>query len=275
MRLLLSCLVVGLVLAGCSSAEEGVDEADELAEGLAAMYAGDHPDPDDVAEGDCFADALLAATTPEQLRDGGLVDASYVVVTEIPALPEDLAGTVADAQLACTDFVEDSTAAQVSITKGRLDARGVRGLPARHPGRRSDPGQRHRVVDGLVGGPGPGPAQRGPGELRRSVTRGGPIQHGPGGSPAVTSMGCGPAPHREGPAHRGGDTHVHPAHPRTLHAPRRAPRPARHLARGVRHPHHGVARGHLRLHRRRHVRRRRPVRVARGGDGQLGAARAG
>ncbi len=122
MRLLLSCLVVGLVLAGCSSAEEGVDETG-LAEGLAAMYAGNNPDPDDVSEGDCFADALLAATTPEQLRDGGLVDASYDVVTEIPALPEDLAGTVADAQLACTDFVEDSTAAQVSITKGRLDAR--------------------------------------------------------------------------------------------------------------------------------------------------------
>ena len=129
MRLLLSCLVVGLVLAGCSLVDEeppspdtAVDEA-ALAKGLAAMYAGDNPDPDDVAEGDCFADALLAATDPEQLRDGGLVDASYVVVTEIPALPEDLAGTVADAQLACTDFVEDSTAAQISITKGRLDAR--------------------------------------------------------------------------------------------------------------------------------------------------------
>ena len=128
MRLLLSCLLIGLVLSGCSSAEEEPPAPDatiaeaRLAEGLAAMYAGDNPDPDDVAEGRCFADELLASTMPEVLREGGLVDASYAVVTEIPALAEDLAGTVADAQLACTDFIEDSTAAQVSITKGRLDA---------------------------------------------------------------------------------------------------------------------------------------------------------
>ena len=128
MRLLLSCLLVGFVLAGCTSSEDEppppattVDEA-ALAEGLAAMYAGDNPDPDDVAEGECFADELLASTMPDVLRDGGLLDASYAVVTEIPTLAEDLAGTVADAQLACTDFVEDSTAAQVSITKGSLDA---------------------------------------------------------------------------------------------------------------------------------------------------------
>lgn len=127
MRLLLSCLVVGLVLSGCSAHEEPsptpgatVDEA-AVATGLAAMYAGDNPEPEDVREGDCFADELLDATTPEQLREGGLVDASYAVVTEIPVLEQDLAGTVADAQLACTDFVEDSTAAQVSVTKGRLD----------------------------------------------------------------------------------------------------------------------------------------------------------
>ncbi len=127
MRLLLSCLLVGLVVSGCSASEDPsppaptVDEA-ALADGLAAMYAGDNPQPDDVSEGDCFADELLATTTPDQLRDGGLVDASYVVVTEIPTLDEELAGTVADAQLACTDFIEDSTAAQGSITKGRLDA---------------------------------------------------------------------------------------------------------------------------------------------------------
>ena len=128
MRLLLFCLLVGLVLSGCSSSDDEppapdatVDEA-ALAEGLAAMYAGDNPQPDDVSEGDCFADGLLAATTPEQLREGGLVDASYAVVTDIPTLDEDLAGTVADAQLACTDFIEDSTAAQSSITRGRLDA---------------------------------------------------------------------------------------------------------------------------------------------------------
>ena len=85
------------------------------------MYAGDNPDPDDVTEGDCFAEELMATSSAEELRAGGLVDDSYAVVTAIPTLEEELAGTVADAQLACTDFIEDSTAAQVSITKGRLD----------------------------------------------------------------------------------------------------------------------------------------------------------
>ena len=128
MRLLLSCLVVGFVLSGCSSSEDAPPAprppADEpaLAEGLAAMYAGDNPDPDDLTEGECFADALLSSTSPEVLREGGLVDASYVVVTEITTLAEGLAGDVADVQLVCTDFIEDSTAAQVSITKGSLDA---------------------------------------------------------------------------------------------------------------------------------------------------------
>jgi len=124
-RALLFCLLVGL--SSCTSAEEDppaaaptVDEA-ALADGLAAVYAGDNPDPDDVTEGDCFADALLASTTPEELRAGGLVDASYAVVSEIPVLDAGLAGLVADAQLACTDFVADSTAAQVDVTKGRLD----------------------------------------------------------------------------------------------------------------------------------------------------------
>lgn len=128
MRLLLACLLVGSVMSSCSSSEETpppasatVDRA-ALADGLAAMYAGDNPQPHDVREGDCFAAELLGATTPDQLRDGGLVDASYVVVSEIPALGEELAGAVADAQLACTDFIEDSTAAQGSITKGRLDS---------------------------------------------------------------------------------------------------------------------------------------------------------
>ena len=129
MRTLLCCLLVGplLSLTACTSSDEEptaaaptVDEAG-LVEGLEAMYAGDNPDPDDLTEGDCFADALLASTSPEMLRDAGLVDASYAVVTDIPKLEGDLAGPVADAQLGCTDFIEDSTAAQVAITKGGLD----------------------------------------------------------------------------------------------------------------------------------------------------------
>ena len=129
MLLVLLVLLVTWGAAGCSGDPAGrepspspvVDEG-ALAEGLAALYAGDHPDREDVREGDCFAEALLGSTMPAALQDSGLVGADGRVATEIPPLGDDVAGLVADAQLACTDFIADSTAAQVSVTKGRLDA---------------------------------------------------------------------------------------------------------------------------------------------------------
>jgi hypothetical protein len=122
-----SCVLVVLTTSCSSPSAAPPDPAptvDEraVAEGLAALYAGDGPDREDVREGDCFAEELLGSTEPEELRAGGLLDASYAVPEELPALDPGLAGPVADAQLACTDFIADSTAAQVSITKGRLDA---------------------------------------------------------------------------------------------------------------------------------------------------------
>lgn len=125
--LLCPLLLLTVLLGGCSSPTDDPPPASSgaapvpLTEGLAAMYAGDNPDPEDQREGDCFAERLLADTTTTELQEGGLVDEARAVVTEIPTLDGGLAGTVADAQLACTDFVADSTAAQVSITKGRLD----------------------------------------------------------------------------------------------------------------------------------------------------------
>lgn len=128
MKALVSCLLVVLAT-GCSPPDAEpprpaptVDEG-AVAEGLATLYAGDNPDAEDLREGECFAEQLLGSTMPGALREGGLLDASYAVVEQIPPLEEDLAGPVADAQLACTDFVADSTAAQSSISKGRLDAR--------------------------------------------------------------------------------------------------------------------------------------------------------
>ncbi len=137
MRLLLSCLLVVLATACSSVGEPGpgssdpgspggsVPPADEAAvsAALAAMYAGDDPDAEDRREGECFAEELLAAATPAELREGGLLDASYAVVRETPTLTEPVAGRVADAQLACTDFVADATAAQDAVAKGGLDRR--------------------------------------------------------------------------------------------------------------------------------------------------------
>ena len=126
----MSCLLVLSGLSACSEPSEPADPApapatsydeEALAEGLAAMYAGDHPDAEDRREGACFAGELLGSTMPAALQSGGLLDEDGRVATEVPVLDPDLAESVADAQLACTDFVADATAAQVSISKGDLD----------------------------------------------------------------------------------------------------------------------------------------------------------
>jgi len=125
-RLLLSVAMLVLALASCQS--EGADPADgptpdqaEIRSGLAALFAGDHPGARETTEGDCFAERLTRAVSTQELRSAGVLDASYDVVTEPPPLPADVAGEWADAQLACTDFVEASTRAQVKVTKGDLD----------------------------------------------------------------------------------------------------------------------------------------------------------
>jgi hypothetical protein len=126
-RRVLCCLLVllGPALVACSDGPAPAPPAsfDEgaVAQGLAAMYAGDHPDAEGRREGACFAEELLGSTMPAALQEGGLLDAQGRVATEVPVLEEPLAGRVADAQLACTDFLADATAAQVSISKGDLD----------------------------------------------------------------------------------------------------------------------------------------------------------
>lgn len=129
---LVTGLVVSLVLAlgGCQSSGSDADagsgdgptaDPSSIRADLASLFAGDHPGARENAEGKCFAEELTAAVSPEQLRSAGVLDASYDVVEEPPPLPEDVAGDWADAQLACADFVEASTRAQVKVTKGDLD----------------------------------------------------------------------------------------------------------------------------------------------------------
>ena len=124
-RLLLAALA--LALGGCQSedaqpADGSSPDAAEIRAALAAQFAGDHPGTRETTEGRCFAEKLTTALSPEELRSAGVLDASYDVVTEPPPLPADVAGEWADAQLACTDFIDASTRAQVKVTHGDLDA---------------------------------------------------------------------------------------------------------------------------------------------------------
>ena len=123
--LLLAALA--LALSGCQSdaaqpADGPTPDAGEIRAALAALFAGDHPGTRETTEGACFAEKLSQAVSPQELRSAGVLDSSYDVVTEPPPLPADVAGEWADAQLACTDFVEASTRAQVKVTHGDIDS---------------------------------------------------------------------------------------------------------------------------------------------------------
>jgi hypothetical protein len=116
-----------LAAAGCSGDEPaGSDSPDpalaDARAGLAALFAGDHPGARDVANGECFAEELTATTSLDALQAAGVLDSSYDVVADLPPLREDVAQAWADAQFACTDFVEESTRAQQAATKGGVEA---------------------------------------------------------------------------------------------------------------------------------------------------------
>ena len=158
MRSPVVCLLVAL-LAACSSsptdspdgrasgAPAAYDEA-AVRDGLAGLFAGDDPRPRDVRAGECFADRLLSDTSPEELREGGLVADDGGAAAELPPLSPDLAGTVADAQLACIDVVDSSTRALTAVRKGDLDAEAYGGCLRRELPRSA---QRAALVATLTG----------------------------------------------------------------------------------------------------------------------------
>ncbi len=126
-RALLVALACWPVLVGCSGESSPKDEAagpdaDAVRAELVALFAGDHPGKDSTEAGECFADELLDEVTPAQLREGGVLDAEFDVNREVTALDRTVAEAWTDAQLACTDFVAESTKAQDDLTNGKLDA---------------------------------------------------------------------------------------------------------------------------------------------------------
>lgn len=125
--LVLAAALLAFTLSGCDEADppaatgSGGDPAAIRAD-LAALYAGDHAGAEETASGDCFAEAFTGLTTQEQLLDAGVLDASYAVVAELPPLPPEVADAWVEAQFGCSDFVEESTNAQVKISKGKIDS---------------------------------------------------------------------------------------------------------------------------------------------------------
>jgi hypothetical protein len=125
----LAALLTGVLLvcgSACDARSDGSSEGPDpdrnaIRQGLADVVARARPGPGEAGEGQCFGNTLMGQTTPEQLQDAGVLDASYRVVDHLPKLPEDLAEVWARAQLRCTDFVERSAQAQEEISHGGID----------------------------------------------------------------------------------------------------------------------------------------------------------
>lgn len=119
----LPALLMGLLLgsvSGCDGQAVGPEpDRGAIRSGLAAVVTDQSGSPTD--EGTCFANTLMGQATPAQLRDAGVLDASYRVVEHLPSLPEGLAETWARAQLRCTDFVASSAEAQATLSHGAID----------------------------------------------------------------------------------------------------------------------------------------------------------
>ena len=95
-------------------------EADVRA-GLVELYTLDDETPDVVAEGGCFADALLARLSLDELVQAGVVEDDGSVTVAIPMLDVDVAESWVDAQAACVDYVVPSTRALVDHGAVGLD----------------------------------------------------------------------------------------------------------------------------------------------------------
>lgn len=117
----LAALLAALLLAGCAG-DDSPGDREEIRASLAAVFAGDHPEDTDLDAGQCFAEAFTDSTSTAAMADGGLLDDDGDVVEPLPALTPALAEKWVDAQFGCTDFVEESTRAQVKVSKGRIDA---------------------------------------------------------------------------------------------------------------------------------------------------------
>jgi hypothetical protein len=89
---------------------------------LVALYAGDRPEQQDLRDGRCFARELQARLDRAALTEAGIVGADGGVVDRLPVFDTATATAWVDAQLACVDYVEASTRALLTQTRGELDA---------------------------------------------------------------------------------------------------------------------------------------------------------
>ncbi len=124
-RSLPAVLVLAVAVTGCKADFAQNDDVEpqeaDVRAGLVELYTLDDETPDVVAEGGCFADALLARLSLDELVQAGVVEDDGSVTVAIPMLDVDVAESWVDAQAACVDYVVPSTRALVDHGAVGLD----------------------------------------------------------------------------------------------------------------------------------------------------------
>lgn len=121
-------LTLALATAGCTSspppvdpvAGEGSPAPPSVRDRLVSLAVGVYAPPDDLEEGGCFADEVLAEVDEDELVGTGVLDASGSQ-DMVPKLPRKLVDPWVEAQFMCSDYVKIATRAQTFATGGQLD----------------------------------------------------------------------------------------------------------------------------------------------------------
>lgn len=131
-----AALVTAALVATCAACDEadppdaaptrtaGTTAAADVRDQLAELYLGDVGDErtdEQLAEADCFAGALLERLDTGALGDAGVIGDDGAVVRVLPVLDVPTAEAWVAAQGECGDFVEVSTRAVVTQSKGKAD----------------------------------------------------------------------------------------------------------------------------------------------------------
>jgi hypothetical protein len=114
-----------LLLGGCGfdvSQDDDVEpDAGTVRSGLAVLWSGPDPSGEVVAEGKCFADALMDRLSVDELVGAGIVQDNGRVAVAVPKLTVDVASAWVDAAGSCTPYAEVAGRVLASRFEGRLD----------------------------------------------------------------------------------------------------------------------------------------------------------
>lgn len=129
MRPVLAALaVLPLLLGGCGfdvSQDDDVEPSmGTVRSGLAELWSGPGASGEVVAEGECFAGALMERLSLDELVEAGIVQDDGSVAVAVPMLTVDAASAWVDAAGSCTPYAEVAGRVLAERFEGRLDGSG-------------------------------------------------------------------------------------------------------------------------------------------------------